>query len=150
ILSRSLNGRADGSASGSTLRSPWWVDPRQDQRRGVRRHLDWLLLPSQLVCPNCRRPTDCRLCPCCHRPVPDAALTGDAGHITIFGPQSVGKTTYMTVLLHELDQRVGPERGLLLEPLTEEIRERYRLEYHDITYGSSQFGVGEEMAVDSS
>ena len=73
----------------------------------------------------------------------------DAGHIAIFGPQSVGKTTFVTVLLHELDHRVGPERGFILEPLTDEIRERYEREYHDLTYGGDQFGVGEDLAGDA-
>src|SRR5947199_10137573 len=44
ILSRALNGpRYSGDATGSALRSPWWVDPRLDRRRGFRRHLDWMI-----------------------------------------------------------------------------------------------------------
>ncbi len=100
--------------------------------------------------PELRRGTDCRLCPRCHRVLPEAAILRPSGHITIFGPQSVGKTTYMTVLLHEMDQRVGPERGLLLEPLTDEIRERFKLEYRDVTYGSGGLGIGEEATGDLS
>jgi hypothetical protein len=151
ILSRALNGSAVGpGGTGSVLRSAWWVDPRADVRRGVRRHLDWFLMPAALRCATCGRPTDRHLCPRCHQWLPDSAITRPGGHITIFGPQSVGKTTYMTVLLEEMDQRVGPERGLILEPLTEEIRERYKLEYRDVTYGSSQLGVGEEAVGDHS
>jgi hypothetical protein len=149
ILSQALNGRSRGGASGSVLRSPWWVDPRQDHRRGIRRHLDWMVLPDSLDCPNCGKPTDLRLCPRCHSHLPDAALSLDPGHIAIFGPQSVGKTTYVTVLIHELDHRVGPERGFVLDPLTDEIRERYEREYHEVTYGGSQFGIGEELAGES-
>ncbi|CAN5609245.1 hypothetical protein BH23PLA1_BH23PLA1_06710 [soil metagenome] len=142
ILSRALN----GPGPGDSLRSPWWVDPRADLRRGFRRHLDWFLLPGTLDCPNCGKGTDCRLCPRCHQVLPETAIAREAGHITIFGPQSVGKTTFMTVVLHELDRRFGPERGLLLEPLNDEIRDRYRLEYQDVTYGSQQHGVGENWA----
>ena len=104
-----------------------------------------MLLPKSLVCPNCLKPTDRRLCPNCHGELPDSVLTLDAGHLAIFGPQSVGKTTFITVLLHELDHRVGPKGGFILEPLTDEIRERYEREYHEATYGGAgQFGVGEE------
>ena len=149
ILSKTLNGRGWTAGSGSTLRSPWWVDPREDTRRGLRRHLDWMVLPGALDCPNCGKPTECRLCPRCHARLPDSAVALDAGHIAIFGPQSVGKTTFVTVLLHELDHRVGPERGFILEPLTDEIRERYEREYHDLTYGGDQFGVGEDLSADS-
>lgn len=143
ILSRALNGRR-GMMGGSALRSPWWADPWTDERRGWRRFFDWLLLPATLECPNCSRPTDLHLCPRCHSHLPESAITLDPGHIAIFGPQSVGKTTYVTVLLHELDHRVGPELGFVLDPLTDEVRERYEREYHELTYGGSQFGVGEE------
>ncbi len=142
VLSRALNGRSGGG--GSTLRSPWWVDPRSDERRGIRRHLDWMILPASLDCPHCGRPTDYHLCPRCHSHLPDTVVTLDAGHIAIFGPQSVGKTTFVTVLLHELDHRVGPEQGFILNPLTDEIRDRYDREYHEPIYGGGQFGVGEE------
>jgi GTPase SAR1 family protein len=151
ILSRGLNGPrwTSGMTSGSTLRSPWWVDPTQDERRGFRRHLDWMVLPSSLKCPNCSKTTDYRLCPRCHAHLPDEVVTLDYGHIAIFGPQSVGKTTYVTVLLHELDHRVGPDLGFILDPLTDEIRERYDREYHDLTYGGTQFGIGEDLQADT-
>jgi GTPase SAR1 family protein len=142
ILARALHGRQSGQDI--TIRSPWWTDPRTDRRRGWRRHLDWMLLPGSARCPNCRHDTDYLLCPRCHAHLPDSAVTLDSGHIAIFGPQSVGKTTYVTVLIHELDHRVGPERGFTLSPLTDEIRERYEGEYHQITYGSSPFVVEDE------
>ena len=131
-----------GPNADSAMRGPWWIDPREDPRRGFRRHLDWLMLPGALDCPNCERPTDCRLCPRCHQRLPEAAITGHPGHVCIFGPQSVGKTTFMTVALHEFDHRVGPESGVLLEPIDDEVRRRYRQEYHDVTYGSGLEGVG--------
>ena len=149
ILSRALHGRNSHGGAGSTLRSPWWTDPPADPRRGWRRFLDWMLLPGELDCPSCGNWTDCRLCPRCHARLPDSVVTLDAGHIAIFGPQSVGKTTFVTVLIHELDHRAGPERGFILEPLTDEIRERYQREYHDTTYGGDQFGVGEDLAGDA-
>jgi hypothetical protein len=147
ILSRALNGRR-GPAGAGTLRSPWWIDPRTDRRRGARRHLDWMVLPDRLDCPHCGKATDFRLCPHCHAHLPDAVATLEPGHIAIFGPQSVGKTTFITVLIHELDHRVGPQEGFILEPLTDEIRERYEREYHETTYGGSQFGIGEDLNAD--
>jgi hypothetical protein len=149
ILTAALGGGQRGGRPGAALRSPWWVDPRKDRRRGLRRYLDWMILPDSLACPNCGKPASVRLCPRCHSPLPDAAITLQAGHIAIFGPQSVGKTTYITVLLHELDHRVGPEQGFVLDPLTDEIRERYEREYHEVTYGGSQFGIGEELGGES-
>jgi hypothetical protein len=149
ILTAALAGHQRGEPTGATLRSPWWIDPRRDRRRGLRRHFDWMILPDTLPCPNCGKPTGVRLCPRCHSHLPDSAIVLDPGHIAIFGPQSVGKTTYITVLIHELDHRVGPEQGFVLDPLTDEIRERYDREYHEISYGGSQFGIGEDLAGDS-
>ncbi len=144
ILSRALNGPRRTVVA--NLRSPWWVDPRRDPRRGLRRHFDWFVLPASVDCGVCGTPTDYRLCPCCHAHLPDAVVTADAGHIAVFGPQSVGKTTFVTVLLHELDHRIGPDRGFILDPLTDEIRERYERDYHELTYGGGRFGIGEEVA----
>jgi hypothetical protein len=146
ILSRAINGRRGGPAS--TLRGPWWIDPRRDQRRGPRRHFDWLFLPSAIECANCHRPASVRLCPSCHSPLPEAVVSLDAGHIAIFGPQSVGKTTYITVLIHQLEHQIGPARGFILDPLTDEIRDRYDREYHETTYGGSRFGIGQELEGD--
>ena len=150
ILSQALNGRQRGGTGGSALRSPWWVDPRRrpPPRASAGISTGWSC-PTRSTCPNCRKPTDLRLCPRCHSHLPDSAITLDPGHIAIFGPQSVGKTTYVTVLLHELDHRVGPEQGFILDPLTDEIRERYEREYHELTYGGSQFGIGEELGGES-
>jgi GTPase SAR1 family protein len=150
ILSQALNGPkwTTGRNAGSNLRSAWWVDPLRDDLRGPRRFLDYVVVPGVLNCRNCRKPTDYRLCPKCHAHLPDPVVELDFGHIAVFGPQSVGKTTFVTVLLHELDHRVGPESGFILDPLTDEIRERYEREYHDLTYGGSQFGIGEDLQGD--
>lgn len=145
ILSKALNGPRWANAGGALLRTPWWVNPTQDRRRGLRRYFDWLVMPGSAGCPNCNALTDYHLCPRCHSHLPDSVVSLPAGHIALFGPQSVGKTTYVTVLLHELDHRVGPERRFVLDPLTDEVRDRYDREYHGLTYGGSLFGVGEEL-----
>jgi hypothetical protein len=54
----------------------------------------------------------------------------------------------VTVLIHELDHRAGPERGFVLDPLTDEVRDRYEREYHEPTYGGSRFGIGEDLGGD--
>ena len=148
ILTRALNGLR-GVQPGAALRGPWWTDPSGDTRRGARRYLDRLILPAPPECPICRRPAELRLCPKCHSALPDPVGTSAAGHVAVFGPQSVGKTTYVTVLIHELDNRVGPEKGFALDPITDEVRDRYEREYHETTYGGSRFGVGEGLEGDT-
>ncbi len=125
-------------------KTSWWIDPSTDPRRGLRRHFDWLVMPRSLDCPNCERPTDVHLCPHCHARIPDCVVTVRAGHVAIFGPQSIGKTTYVTVLIHELNHKVGPEHGFVLTPLTEDVQERYITEYQSITYGQASFTDDEQ------
>ncbi len=57
ILSRALNGPrwTAGMTTGSTLRSPWWVDPLHDERRGVRRNLDWMRPAGLAAMPELRQ-----------------------------------------------------------------------------------------------
>ena len=148
ILTRALNG-PNSAASGAAIRSAWWTDPTVDPSRGPRRYLDWMILPESVTCPNCHKPTDCHLCPKCHAVLPDSVVTLDAGHIAVFGPQSVGKTTFVTVLLHELDHLVGPREGFILEPLTDEVRDRYDREYHEPTFGAGGFGIGQDLEGDA-
>ena len=145
VLSRSMNGTPAGPNAAAAVRTPWWTDPMSDRRRGFRRFLDWMWMPVALVCPNCKRSTDLRLCPRCHAALPDSVVTLSPGHIAVFGPQSVGKTTFVTVLIHELDHRVGPDRGFILEPLSDEVRDRYEREFHETTYGGGGFGIGETL-----
>ena len=145
IRTKALQGAAVRNGKSAALRAPWWTDPLKDRRRGLRRFFDWFVLPRSVRCGACRTPTDYRLCPRCHAHLPDSVVTLDAGHIAIFGPQSVGKTTYITVLLNELDNRVGPAEGFILSPLTEEIRKRYEDDYYGPTYGAGGFGLGEEL-----
>ncbi len=147
ILTRALNGRR-GSTTGAAIRAPWWIDPPKDTRRGMRRFFDWLLMPASLKCPKCQEAADLWLCPACHSPLPDGLGALGAGHLAIFGPQSVGKSTYVSVLIHELDNRVGPENGFVLDPLNDEVRDRYEREYHETTYGGGRFGVGEDYGSD--
>ncbi len=143
ILTRALNGQSSGALHGAVLRSPWWVDPVLDPQRPVRRFLDWLVLPGLVVCPMCNQPTDQHLCPSCHQVLPDRVITQSrSGNLTVFGPQSIGKTTFLTVLLQEIRKDRGGNRRLGLKPLDDEVRDRYRHEYYDATYGRRDQGVG--------
>lgn len=141
ILTRTLTGRERSPDSGRAFGGPWWTDPRRDPRRRLRGWLDLLMLPGALSCPFCEQPADTRLCPRCHRPLPVRVLEGrGSGSITIFGPQAVGKTTYLTVLLQEIKKASDTPRRLGLRSLDDEVRRRYREEYYEITYGPPEAG----------
>ena len=147
ILSQALNGRRAGGTGGAALAEPLVGRPAAATAGGAfRRHLDWMVLPDALDCPNCRQADRPAALPSV--PQPPARL-GDHARRRATSPSSArsrsARRRIVTVLLHELDHRVGPERGFILDPLTDEIRERYEREYHELTYGGSQFGVGEEL-----
>jgi len=59
------------------------------------------------VCPECEGQTRYRVCPVCHSQLP--AQFGQVDHrlIAMIGAKDSGKTVYMTVLLHEVMNRVG-------------------------------------------
>lgn len=145
ILSRALNGRHAPATAGSVLRGPWWIDPRADYRRGICRHPDWLILPDSLPCPIAAKAPTTGSAHAATSTRPTRSSPWRRGTSPSSGPQSVGKTTFITALLHELDHRIGSEHGFILEPLTDEIRDRYDREYHELTYGGSQFDIGEDL-----
>jgi hypothetical protein len=143
ILTRAISGSVMASRPGAMLKSPWWTDPRHDPERGLRAWLDWLVLPDTLACPVCGDPASVRLCPHCHRELPPRALEDrKVGNVTIFGPQAVGKTTFLTVLLQEIRKADTDSRRLGLRPLNEETRTRYTTEYHDVIYGPRDQALG--------
>ncbi len=143
ILTRALQGRRASDDPASALQSVWWTDPLADLDRGFRRYLDWFVLPSSLECPVCHQKAEARLCPHCHAHLPDSILDDPGGHIAIFGPQSVGKSTLITVLIHELSETIGPRLGFVLDPLNEETAQRYRYEYRPKVYGLDDRALGE-------
>ncbi|WP_422926105.1 TRAFAC clade GTPase domain-containing protein [Singulisphaera sp. PoT] len=143
IFSRTAHGRR---TVGAGLKTPWWIVPIEDRSRAWKRHLDRLLLPNSLPCRECGQPADYRLCPSCHRHLPDSAVTLRSAQVVVVGPESVGKTTFLSVLINELDNHVGPDLGFVLSTVTDETRERYARDYHDQTYGLSDLGVGDERA----
>jgi hypothetical protein len=140
VATTALRGRQGGRRGKAVAPGPWSIDPRFDTRRGMRRHFDWLVLPDSLECPHCGEAAAVRLCPRCYRRLPDSVLRYRPAHVATVGPRSVGKTTYLTVAIHELDQRVGVEEGFALEPLDGDVRERYERGYHGPTFGKPGHG----------
>lgn len=83
------------------------------------------------LCPHGRRPQVRRLCPECRRDLLREYVEDDHRMIAMIGDQASGKSTFVGVLVHELQRHVG-ERfdGLALDLLGEESRE-----YYDRSFG---------------
>ncbi len=143
ILTRALQGPNAPDDPAYALQSVWWTEPAADRDRGARRFLDWVVLPGSLRCPVCKQAAEARLCPHCHAQIPDSVLSDEAGHIAIFGPQSVGKSTLITVLIEELEKVIGPSHDFVIDPLNEETQRRYRYDYRPKVYGFDERTLGE-------
>ncbi|MER7205942.1 hypothetical protein ABT340_02670 [Streptosporangium sp. NPDC000239] len=108
VLARHL-----GSASGVSL-PPAFAVPRPG---------------SRAECPRCHRPTGRRVCPRCHGPLPAEYCRRPGRIVALVGAKGSGKSTYLTVLLHELANQVGEELNTTLMGCDERTIERYRRDF---------------------
>ncbi|MFG2986642.1 hypothetical protein ACGFYQ_36280 [Streptomyces sp. NPDC048258] len=123
-----------------------------DQRMGPRRSHD--LGPDfaadgrkpTAVCPDCDGTTTYRICPVCHSELPVQFGMVDNRLIALVGPKASGKTVYMTVLLHEVRNRVGEAYGAALMGLDDSTMRRYSSDYEDRLYRDNQMFPGTQTA----
>lgn len=82
------------------------------------------------VCPACSHKTRKRLCPHCHQELPHT--TGDFPNyiFAIIGAKGAGKSHYLPVLIEQIKNGVGPDLGMLLEPLNDDTIQRYRDDFY--------------------
>jgi hypothetical protein len=84
---------------------------------------------SKGMCPHGRRPLPRRFCPNqeCQRALLREYLDSKGRNVAVIGSPDAGKTTYIGVLLHELQGRVaGQFNGMALDLLGDESRKNYR------------------------
>ena len=66
---------------------------------------------GQVVCPQCAGKTGTRVCPVCHTPLPSGLGDTASPLIGMVGSKGTGKTVFMTVLLHQLQNGVARRYG---------------------------------------
>ncbi|MEU1403637.1 hypothetical protein ABZ471_14935 [Streptomyces sp. NPDC005728] len=62
---------------------------------------------SSVPCPKCGVPTPVRVCRSCHSDLPSDYCDQDSRIIALVGAKASGKSTYVSVLVNELNHRVG-------------------------------------------
>ncbi|TXK83795.1 TRAFAC clade GTPase domain-containing protein [Paenibacillus sp. N3.4] len=72
-----------------------------------------------------------RLCPNCHNELPISSGKVPSNIISIVGASQVGKSVYMTSLIHTLQQTTASNFNAACMPLSAEISQKYRQNYHE-------------------
>ncbi len=117
-----------GSPAAASL-PPVFEPPDAGRRRlsgGARRRAD---------CPECAQSTARRVCPECHNPLPAAYCETPGKIVALVGAKNSGKSTYISVLLHELSHRIGAELGTSLVACDDRTIERYKRDFHRPLFG---------------
>lgn len=87
-------------------------------------------------CPKCELESAQRVCPACHTHLPGSYLDSTSRIVALVGAKGAGKSTYIAVLIHELQNRVGAELDASLVECDDRTRRRYREEFHAPLFGS--------------
>jgi Double-GTPase 2 len=86
------------------------------------------------TCPRCGGSTNYRICPVCHSHLPVQFGMINSRMIGMAGARDSGKTIYMTVLLHELRNRVGAEYDAAIMGADDDTLGRFTESYEDVLY----------------
>ncbi|GAA1961272.1 hypothetical protein GCM10009838_17290 [Catenulispora subtropica] len=109
-----------------------------EERTGNRRELGPVFSAdgrkTTAVCPDCASETRYRVCPVCHSQLPTQFGLVDNLLIAMVGSKDSGKTVYMTVLLHEVMNRIGARLDASLLAADEHTLSRFRLNYEESLY----------------
>lgn len=75
-----------------------------------------------------------RLCPKCHNELPITAGKVPGNIISIVGPSQVGKSVYMTTLIHTLENFTANNYNAACLPVSVDVSRRFRSDYEDPIY----------------
>jgi hypothetical protein len=115
---------------------------RRDEKLAKRMGFAGLLPPAfsgdgrklSVVHADCQAETNYRLCPECHSQLPVHFGKIDNRLIALVGAKESGKTVYITVLLHELMNKVGVRFDASVLGADDETREDFRKKYESPLY----------------
>ncbi|KUO19071.1 TRAFAC clade GTPase domain-containing protein [Streptomyces dysideae] len=79
---------------------------------------------SSVPCPGCGVSTPVRVCRSCHSDLPSDYCDQDSRIIALVGAKASGKSTYVSVLVNELNQRVGQAYHAVLAAMGQSTQQR--------------------------
>lgn len=142
FATREIMFRCNGRLSRTNISCALRTDPVLAQRMGIQRDLGPEFKADgrkgTAACPDCGGETTYRICPICHSMLPVQFGVVGSRMIAMAGAKDSGKTVYMTVLLHELRNRVGDRFGAAIMGADEETRKRYEISYENPLYDDNR------------
>ncbi len=95
----------------------------------------WGSVPSEAVC-SCGHRTSKRVCPACHNSLPSEFGKMETITIAMIGAKASGKSNYIAVLIHELQNRIGTEFNASLLAQDDETEDRYKRDFKRYVFDS--------------
>lgn len=89
-------------------------------------------------CPSCSAETGKQVCPTCHAQLPVNFGRIRGRLIALVGARDAGKTVFMTVLIHELMNRVGARFDASVGGSDDHTRHRFRSDYESPLYDDAR------------
>ncbi len=93
---------------------------------------------SKAECPACMAETFTRICPVCHSALPVHFGKVSSRLIALVGAKETGKTVFMTVLVHELMNRVGNRFDAAMTGADDNTRDKFAGNYERPLYRESR------------
>lgn len=93
---------------------------------------------AHAVCPECSAATGMQVCSTCHAQLPVNFGRIRSRMIALVGARDAGKTVFMTVLIHELMNRVGSRFNASVGGSDDHTRHRFHADYETPLYGRSR------------
>jgi Double-GTPase 2 len=150
FTSREIMFRCNGRLSRTNKQCPLRLDSILERRIGVRREQGPVFSAdgrkSNAECPDCGGETTYRICPVCHSQLPVQFGMVGSRMIAMAGAKASGKTVYMTVLLHELRNRVGDRFGAAIMGADDETRKQFVDRYENPIYAESKLPLPTQRA----
>ena len=89
---------------------------------------------NKAECPACKSESMTRVCPTCHEALPGGFGSVNSRLIALVGAREAGKSVFMTVLAHELMNRIGSRFNAAISYADERSRERFAALYESQLY----------------
>ena len=138
---RQIEFRCTGRTSRSGEKCPLVPDDLLSARTGRRGALPPVFTAdgrsTKAECPKCHGETTIRICPVCHSTLPVHFGKVDSRLIALVGAKETGKTVFMTVLVHELMNKIGRRFDAAMSGADDSTRVRFAKDYEGELYRES-------------